>query len=85
MLVYGTIFLVSICGYIHAPILSVGLATIALSSLSYGKHYYLYRRGAELGLYEAIDQSFKASLFNALIASMVAYAVGAFVRMISGL
>ena len=85
MLVYGTIFLVSICGYIHAPIWSVGLATIALSSLSYGKHYYLYRRGTELGLYDVVDQTFKASLLNALVATMVAYAVGALVRMISGL
>ena len=85
MLTYATIFLVSICGYVRAPIWSIGVATIAMSSISYAKHYYLYRRGTELGLHELVDQTFIGSLFNALVATSIAYAMGAIVRSMSGL
>jgi hypothetical protein len=85
MLVYAATFIVSLGGYAGLPIWVIGVGTIALASLSYAEHYRLYRRGAELGMFEQIDSTMIGSLLNALGASTMAYGAGVIVRFVAGM
>ena len=83
MLAFLSILLVAFCGLVAAPLWSVPLAAIALASISYARHHLLFRRAANLGLQEAIDETLVGSLFNALVASLVGYGCGAALRFLS--
>jgi len=74
---------VSLCGLAAAPIWSMAVAAIALTSISYARYQVLFRRAADLGLRQATDQTLIASLLNALLASGGAYGCGAALRFLS--
>jgi hypothetical protein len=80
MLAYLTIFTASVSGFAGAPVWVVGLATIALASLSFAEHYCLYQRGSELGFFNLVDTTLISSLLNAIAASGMAFAAGAALR-----
>jgi hypothetical protein len=77
MLAYLTIFAASVSGFAGAPVYVVGLATLALASLSYAEHYSIYQRGSENGLFDLVDTTLIGSLFNAVAASGAAFGAGA--------
>ena len=83
MLAFLSILLVAFCGLVAAPMWSVPLAAITLASLSYARHHILFRRAADLGLQDEIDQTLLGSLFNGLVASTMAYGCGAALRFLS--
>ena len=80
LLSYSAIFAAALCGYAGLPVWVVGAATIALASLSYAENYFLYRRGANLGLSGLVDTTLVRGVFNAFCASAAAYVFGAIVR-----
>lgn len=82
MLAYLTIFAASVSGFAGAPLWVVGLATIALASLSFAEHYALYQRGTGLGFFDLVDTTLIGSLLNALTASGLAFAAGAALRFV---
>jgi hypothetical protein len=71
------------CGLAGAPIWAVPVAAISLASLSYARHYFLFRRAANVGMQDAIDQTLVRSLLNALVASTMAYGCGLVFRVLS--
>jgi hypothetical protein len=73
----------ALCGLAGAPAWSIPVAAIALASVSYARHYLLFRRAANLGLQDAIDQTLLRSLINALVASTMAYGCGLVFRFLS--
>jgi len=77
------ILAVSISGLFAVPAWSVPVGAIALATVSYGRHQALFRRAADLGMQEAIDQTLVGSLLNGLVASMAAYGCGAALRFLS--
>jgi hypothetical protein len=84
LLSYSAIFVASLCGYAGLPVWVVGAATIALASLSYAENYFLYRRGANFGLFGVMDATLLRSVVNAFFASAAAYAFGAVLRIAAG-
>jgi hypothetical protein len=78
-----SILLVAFCGLVAAPLWSVPLSAIALASVSYAGRNALFRRAADLGMQEAIDQTLGRSLLNGLLASSAAYGCGAALRFLS--
>ena len=84
LLSYSAILVASLCGYAGLPVWVIGAATIALASLSYAENYFLYRRGAIVGLFGLMDTTLLRSVFNAFCASATAYAFGAIVRLAAG-
>lgn len=83
MLALATIIVVTFCGLSGTPMWTIPAATIALASVSYARHQMLFRRAADLGMQEAIDQTLVASLLNAFIACSAAYAMGAALRFLA--
>ena len=83
MLSYCTILVAAVCGLVGAPLWSVVVAAIALSSISYTRHTPLFRRAGELGMQDAIDQTLVSSLTNSLLASAAAYGCGVALRVLS--
>lgn len=77
------ILTVALCGLAATPAWSVPVAAVTLASVSYARHYALFRRADDLGLQDAIDQTLAESLFNGLAASLVAYGCGAALRFLS--
>ncbi len=77
------ILAVALCGLTAAPAWTVAISAIALASVSYARHYALFRRAADLGLQDATDQTVVGSLVNGLIASVAAYGCGAALRYLS--
>ena len=83
MLGLACILTVAICGLFAVPAWSVPVAALALATVSYARHQALFRRAADLGMQEAIDQTLVGSLLHGLIASMAAYGCGAALRFLS--
>ena len=83
MLGFLAILAAALCGLAGAPAWSVPVAAISLASVSYARHYLLFRRAANLGLQDAIDQTLVRSLINALVASTMAYGCGLVFRFLS--
>ena len=81
---YWTLFIVAIAGYGGLPPWAIGVGTIALASLSYARHYLLYRRGAEFGLLDQMDTTMLSTVFNACAGSGMAYGAGFIVRAVYG-
>ncbi len=77
------LLVVALCGLAAAPVWSVPAAAIALASVSYARHHLLFRRAADLGLQEAVDQTLIRSLANGLFASAAAYGSGAALRFLA--
>lgn len=74
---------VALCGLTAAPVWCVPVAALALASISYARHHMLFRRAADLGLQDAIDQTLVRSLANGLVASAAAYGCGAAFRFLA--
>lgn len=72
-----------LCGLTAAPLWTVAASTLALASFSYGRHVLLFRRAADLGLQDGVDQTILGSLVNCLAASAMAYGSGAVFRYLS--
>jgi hypothetical protein len=70
------IMAVALCGLAGAPAWTVPVAAISLASVSYARHHLLFRRAANAGMQDAIDQTLTQSLLHALIASTMAYGCG---------
>jgi hypothetical protein len=85
VLSYLTIFASSLCGYTGMPLWTLGAVTLALTSISASESYWLYKRGAELGLSRQVDETLLKSLFNAFCGAAAAYLCGVIVRLASGL
>ena len=77
------ILAVAICGLLAAPAWSVPISALALASISYARHQRLFRRAADIGMQEAIDQTLIGSVLNGLVASAMAYGCGAVLRFLS--
>jgi hypothetical protein len=77
------IMAVALCGLAGAPAWTVPVAAIALASVSYARHYLLFRRAADLGLQDAVDHTLVRSLANGLVASAAAYGCGVALRFLS--
>jgi hypothetical protein len=74
---------VALCGLAMAPFWSVPAGAIALATISYARHHMLFRRAADLGLQEGIDQTLVRSLANGLVASVAAYGCGVAFRVLA--
>lgn len=83
MLGFIAIMTVALCGLAGAPAWTVPVAAISLASVSYARHYMLFRRAANVGMQDSIDQTLARSLVNALIASTMAYGCGLAFRVLS--
>ena len=79
----ASIFLVALCGLAAAPMWSVPVGALVLATISYTRHHILFRRAADLGLQDAIDQTLLGSVLNGLVASTAAYGCGAALRFLS--
>lgn len=77
------ILAVSLCGLAAAPLWSVPLAAAGLASVSYARHSVLFRRAADLGMQDAIEQTLLGSVVNSLAASLLAYGCGAALRLLA--
>lgn len=77
------ILAVSLCGLVAVPGWSVAVGAIALTSISYARHHALFRRAADIGMHEAVDQTLIGSLLNGLVASLAAYGCGVMLRFLS--
>ena len=77
------ILAMAVCGLVAVPGWTVLMGTIALASVSYARHHALFRRAANIGMQEAIDQTLVSSLLNGLFASIAAYGCGAALRFLS--
>ena len=84
MLAYFAILISAICGLTAAPVWSVIIAAIALSSISYARHQSLFGRAGDLGMQRAIDATLLASLFNGVLAAAAAYGCGVALRFLAG-
>ena len=83
MLAFTFILIAALCGLAAVPMWAVPVAALALATISYVRHHLLFRRAADLGLQEEIDQTLLGSLLNGLVASTVAYGCGAAIRFLS--
>jgi hypothetical protein len=77
------LLVVALCGLTAAPAWSIALSALALASISYARHHTLFRRAADLGLQDAIDQTLIRSLANGLLASATAYGCGVVLRFLA--
>ena len=84
VIAFTSIMVVTFCGLAAAPMWSVPVAALALATISYARHHLLFRRAADLGLQNQIDQTLLRSLLNGLVASTAAYGCGAALRFLSG-
>ena len=82
MLAYLAIVGASLAGYAGLPPWTIAAAVIALASISYAEHRRAYERGRDLGLFEIVDAVMLRSVFNAVMASGIAYAFGYVLRLI---
>jgi hypothetical protein len=76
MLAFLAIFAAALAGFGGVGMWTVAASAIALASLSYAEHYSLYRRGQELGHFDALRSTALRSFGNALVAAGGAYACG---------
>jgi len=83
MLGFICLLTVAFCGLAGAPAWSVLASAAALATASYMRYQTLFRRAADLGLQDAIDQALVRSLANGLVASAAAYGCGAVFRFLS--
>jgi hypothetical protein len=80
---FFAVMAVALCGLAGTPAWTVPVAAISLASVSYARHHLLFRRAANIGMQDAIDQTLAQSLVNALIASTMAYGCGLVFRVLS--
>jgi hypothetical protein len=85
VLAFLTLFAVALCGYTHATAMTWPAAALGLSSISWGHHYLLIRRGLDDGMGDAVSATLTSSMFNAVVATGGCYWAGVVVRMMSGL
>jgi len=76
------IFAAALSGFGGIGVWAVAACAIALASLSYAEHFALYRRGQELGHFDALRSTALRSFGNALIAAGGAYACGYLLRLL---
>ncbi|MFM1813696.1 MAG: hypothetical protein RLZ98_391 [Pseudomonadota bacterium] len=65
-----------------APIWTIAVAAIALTSVSYAENFQLYKRGQELGLTSLINEVALRSFVNGLLAAGFGYAGGFLLRLL---
>lgn len=82
MLAYLTILTAAVAGLAGAPPWIIGIAAIALSSLSLLKYADLYERSRDAGLFGAVDFVVVQSIANAVIATASAYGMGWLLRIV---
>ncbi len=82
MLGFVAIFAAALSGFVGIGVWAIAACAIALASLSYAEHYSLYRRGQEMGHFDALRSTTLRSFGNALIAAGGAYACGYLLRLI---
>lgn len=82
MLGFLAILGAGLAGLGGAPIWTIAVAAIALTSISYAEHYQLYKRGQELGLIDLINEVALRSFFNGLLAACFAYSGGFLLRLL---
>jgi hypothetical protein len=85
VLAFLTLFAVALCGYTHSSALAWPAAALGLSSISWGHHYLLIRRGLDDGMGDAVSATLTSSMLNAVVATGGCYWAGVLVRMASGL
>jgi hypothetical protein len=85
VLAFLTLFAVALCGYTHTTAMAWPAAALGLSSISWGHHYLLIRRGLDDGMGDAVSATLTTSMFNAVMATGGCYWAGVLVRMMSGL
>lgn len=76
MLAFTAIFASALAGFGGVGMWAVAASAIALAALSYAEHYPLYRRGQELGHFDALRSAALRSFGNALFAAGGAYSCG---------
>lgn len=76
------VFAAALSGFAGIGVWALAACAIALASLSYAEHYSLYRRGQELGQFEALRSTALRSFGNALFAAGGAYACGYLLRLL---
>ena len=74
-----------LCGYANTSIVCWPAAAIALTSVSWGRHYLLVQRGLEAGLDDVVAETLLKSVINALIETGGCYWAGSALRALSGL
>jgi hypothetical protein len=82
MLAYVTIFAVSLCGYVGAPLWSPLLAAAGLFSISFARHQGLIARGGARGFQSEVDEALWRSAFNAAATTGGMFAFGSLLRVI---
>ena len=82
MVGFLTIFGACLAGYANLGPWAIAVAALGLLALSYHERQGLIRRATELGLDDAAERSLLGSLFNAVCATGVAYAIGVLLRII---
>ena len=80
MLGFLAIFAAALSGFGGLGVWAIAASAIALASVSYAENYALYRRGQELGHFDALRSTALRSFGNALIAAGGAYACGYLLR-----
>ena len=75
----------ALTGYCHASVIAWPVAALSLALASWREHYFLARRGVDLGLRDAIGDTLLKSSANAFVATGVCYWSGALIRGLSGL
>ena len=83
MLAFLTIFAVSLCGYVGAPLWSPLLAAAGLLSISYVQHQHLISRGLARGFQDDVEDTLWRSGVNALTTTVGAFAFGVVIRALS--
>jgi hypothetical protein len=79
------IFTAGLFGYFNGSPLAWPATALALALISWHERYTLARRGAALGLDDAVTDALLRSSANALIATGACYWAGVLLRSLSGL
>ncbi len=82
MIAYLAIFCVALAGYAGISPWAISAAAFALASLSYAEHGRTYEQGRELDISRIVNSVTVRSMFNATIASALAYGFGWLMRII---
>lgn len=82
MIAYLAIFCVALTGYAGIGPWAISAGVLALASISYAENARTYERGRELGISRIVDSVTLRSVFNATVASALAYGFGWFMRII---
>jgi hypothetical protein len=77
---FMAIFAAALSGFGGIGVWAIAACAIALASLSYAEHHALYRRGQELGHFDALRSTALRSFGNALVTSGGAYTCGWLLR-----